>query len=200
MTQNDTQRNDDYLLPVRQVRIRLIGLNKNYKDMKQGLTLFLFLSLLAGVHAQSKDFLLVKRGGNQKTHLRYYPGETITYKSKKLGYFVTDQIVSLDPNFIFLTENILSPADILEVDILNKDPRNRTLRNLTALFLGAGGILMTVEGVNSIYQQGQLQIDGGVAITSGILIGTGLALLPLRYKTFKNTTAYGIQIINMQIE
>lgn len=168
--------------------------------MKLGLTLALFLSLIFGAQAQSKDFILLKRGSNQKTQIRYYPGEEITYKSKKLGYFVTDQIVNLDTDFIYLTENILSPSDILEVDIRNKDPRNRTLRNLTALFLGAGGILLTVEAVNSIYQQEQLRIDEGVAITSGILLGTGLALLPLRYKTFKNTSGYGIQIILMRMD
>lgn len=168
--------------------------------MKLGLTFALFFSILVGAHAQSKDFILVKRGGNQKTQLRYYPGENITYKSKKLGYFVTDRIESLDTDFIYLTENILSPSDIVELDIRNKDPRNRTLANLTALFLGAGGILLTVEAVNSIYQQGELGIDKGVAITSGILVGTGLALLPLRYKTFKNTTGYGIQIVIMRLE
>jgi hypothetical protein len=132
--------------------------------------------------------------------MRFYPGEEITYKSKKLGYFVTDQIINLDKDFIYLTENILSPADIVEVDIRDKDSRNRTMRNLTALFIGAGGILLTAEAVNSIYQQHELSIDSGVAITSGILIGTGLALLPVRYKTFKNTSGYGIQIILTQIE
>lgn len=168
--------------------------------MKLGLILAFFFSITIGSYAQSKDFILVKRGGNQKTQLRYYPGEYLTYKSKKLGYFVTDQIVSLDTDYIYLTENILSPSDILELDIRNKDPRNRTLQNLTALFLGAGGILLTVEAVNSVYQQDRLRIDEGVAITSGILVGTGLALLPLRYKTFKNTTGYGIQIIIMRLE
>ncbi len=168
--------------------------------MKLALAAALLLSLFFGAHAQSKDFILLKRGSNQKSQIRFYPGEEITYKSKKMGYFVTDQIVKLDDGFIYLTENILSPSDILEVDVRNKDPRNRTMRNLTALFLGAGGILLTVEAVNSLYQQSDLQIDGGVAVTSGILLGTGLALLPIRYKTFKNTTGYGIQIIQMRMD
>lgn len=168
--------------------------------MKLGLTLALYFLITIGIQAQSKDFILIKRGGNQKTQLRYYPGEDITYKSKKLGYFVTDRIESLDTDFIYLTENILSPSDILELDIRNKDPRNRTMRNLTALFLGAGAILLTVEAVNSVYQQNELGIDGGVAVTSGILVGTGLALLPLRYKTFKNPSGYGIQIVIMRVE
>lgn len=149
---------------------------------------------------QPKDFILLKRGSNQKSQIRFYPGESITYKSKKLGYFVTDKIVSLDTDFIYLTENILSPIDIEEVDIRYKDPRNRTLRNLTSLFLGAGALLFAVDGVNSIYQSGELSIDSGVATTSAILAGTGLILLPLRYKTFKQKDGNRIQILIMRIE
>ncbi len=168
--------------------------------MKIAFAAVLFISLILGAQAQSRDFILLKRGSNQKSQIRFYPGEDITYKSKKLGYFVTDQIVGVDKDFIYLTENILSPGDIEEVDIRDKDPRNRTMRNLTALFLGAGGILLGVDAVNTLINEGDLSIDSGVAITSGILIGTGLALLPLRYKTFKNTTGYGIQIILMRME
>ena len=46
-----------------------------------------------------KKFLLLKRGANQKTQIRFYPGENITYKSKRIGYFVTDKIVNLDTDF-----------------------------------------------------------------------------------------------------
>lgn len=149
---------------------------------------------------QSTDFILLKRGTNQKTQIRFIPGEEITYKSKKLGYFVTDMIESLDKDFIYLTENILAPADILEVDIRRKDKRNSTLRNLNTLFLGAGLLLVSVEMVNSVYQNGELEVSDGVAITSGILLGTGLALLPVRYKTFKNEGRNKIQIILMRME
>lgn len=167
----------------------------------------LLLSLVFGFwltasfsQTQPKDFLLLKRGSNQKTQIRFYPGETITYKSKKLGYFITDQIVKLDTDYIYLSENILSPADILEVEIQNKDPRNRTLKNLTGLFLGAGSLLFAVDGVNSLYQTGELSIASGVATTSGILVGTGLALLPIRYKVFKQKGSNRIQILIMRID
>lgn len=165
--------------------------------------LILLLALvcqLASGQSQAKDFILLKRGANQKTQIRFYPGESITYKSKKLGYFITDKIVNLDTEFIYLTENILSPTDILEVDIRDKDSRNRTLKNLTGLFLGAGTLLLAVEGVNSIYQEGNLSIDSGIATTSGILLGTGLALLPVRYKTFSQTGKNRVQIILMRME
>ncbi|GMQ27716.1 hypothetical protein [Algoriphagus confluentis] len=163
------------------------------------LLLFLFSSL---GHAQTptKDFILLKRGSNQKSQIRYYPGETITYKSKKLGYFITDKIERLDDEFIFLSENILSPNDIEEIDIRQKDKRNGTLRNLTGLFLGAGVLLISVETVNSLYQDEAFEIDSGVAALSGVLVGTGLVLLPLRYKTFKNEGDNRIQIIIMRMD
>ena len=168
--------------------------------MKSLAVLFLFFVISFSSFSQSIDFILLKRGTNQKTQIRFFPGEEITYKSKKLGYFVSDIIVSLDKDFIYLSENILAPADILEVDIRHKDKRNSTLKNLNALFLGAGILLVSVEMVNSIYQNGDLEVSDGVAITSGILLGTGLALLPLRYKTFKQKDRNKIQIILMRME
>jgi len=165
-------------------------------------SLFLFLVLFGpkNAFAQSRDFLLLKRGTNQKSQIRFYPGDNITYKSDKLGYFITDKIVSLDQDFVYLSENILRIENIREIDIQDKDPRNRTLRNLNALILGAGVILISVESINSIYQTEGLSIDSGVGITSAVLIGTGLALLPVRYKTFKNEGRNKIQIIRMRMD
>lgn len=156
--------------------------------------LIIFLGLQLGAQAQSKDFLLLKRGSNQKTQIRFYAGEDLTYQSRKFGYFITDQIVRIDKDYIYLTENILAPADIEAIEIRNKDPRNRTLRNLNALFLGAGAILLAVELVNSG------GISEGVGITSGILVGTGLAMIPLRYKIFKNEGKNRIQLVIMTFE
>ena len=155
---------------------------------------------IQGLQAQSKDFLLLKRGANQKSQIRFYVGEDLTYKSKKLGYFVTDRIVNYDKDFIYLTENILSPTDIEAIDIRSKDPRNRTLRNLTALFLGSGVLLMGVETINSLYQDEQFEIDAGVAKISGILVATGLALIPVRYKTFEHRGQNRIQIVLMRLD
>lgn len=150
--------------------------------------------------AQNTDFILLKRGAKQKTQLRFYPGEEITYKSKKLNYFVTDVIKNVDDNFIYLSENILSPDNIVEIDIRDKDPRNGTLRNLNAIVLGAGVLLLGVESINSLYHDQSFSISKGVGITSGILLGTGLAMLPIRYKTFKNGGRNHIQIIRMRMD
>ncbi len=166
------------------------------------LTLLLFglmaTSLLA--QDQSKKFLLLKRGTNQKSQIRFYPGEDITYKSKKIGYFVTDRIVNLDTEYLYLTENILNPSDILEIDIRRKDPRNRTLNNLTSLSLGAGTMAIALEGINSLYQQRKLQFSPGLIKTSAILLGTGFGLLPLRYKTFTLSDRNKLQLVLLEIE
>ncbi len=173
------------------------------KQIGKLLLTFLLLGLVAGnlfAQEQPKKFLLLKRRSNQKSQIRFYPGEDITYKSKKIGYFVTDKIVNLDTEYLYLTENILNPTDILEIDIRAKDPRNRTLSNLNNLSLGAGTMAIALEGINSLYQQGKLQFSPGVLKTSAILLGTGFGLLPLRYKTFTLSDKNKLQLVLLEIE
>lgn len=173
------------------------------KQLEIGILLFLVLALLSmplSAQEQPKKFLLLKRGANQKSQIRFYPGEEITYKSKKIGYFVTDKILNLDTEYLYLSENILSPSDILEIDIRRKDPRNQRLNKLTNLSLGAGTMAIALEGINSLYHQGKLQFSAEMVKTSAILLGTGLVLLPLRYKTFTITHKNKLQLVLLEIE
>ncbi|TFV97568.1 hypothetical protein E4S40_02650 [Algoriphagus kandeliae] len=168
--------------------------------MKKFLLIFLCFFALSSGFAQSSDFLLLKSGTNTKSQIRFYPGEQITYKSAKLGYYVTDVIKEFSSEYIYLSENIISPNDILEIDIQNKDRRNGSLKALNFLILGSGIMLLSVDAINSIYQQGELTIDREVGIIGGILVGTGIALLPVRYKTFKNQGRNKLQIIQMRMD
>lgn len=152
------------------------------------------------VQAQSRDFILLKRGAHQKSQIRYYPGEEITYKSKKIGYFITDVIENVDQDFIYMRENIISPMDIEEIDVRRKDKRNGTLRAFNSIILGAGIILVSADMINSLYHEKEISIDKGVGLTSGILLATGLAMLPLRYKTFKHQGRNHIQIVMMRMD
>jgi hypothetical protein len=167
-----------------------------------GITFLVAILLSGNLLAQDlpKEFLLLKRGSQQKSQVRYYPGEYLTYKSNKIGYFVTDKIVDLDTEFIYLSENILKPSDIVAIAIQDKDPRNYTLSNLTRLFLGAGTMILALEAANSLYQQEQIQISSGVATASALLVGTGLALRPLRYKTFTLSEKNRLQLVLLEIE
>ena len=181
-------------------------MNKKSSTKKQ-LAAVLLTLLLFGLMAtpllaqeQPRKFLLLKRGSNQKSQIRFYPGEDITYKSKKIGYFVTDRIVNLDTEYLYLSENILNPSDIVAIDIREKDPRNRTLNNLTSLSLGAGTMAIALEGINNLYRQGKLQFSPGVVKTSAILLGTGFGLLPLRYKTFTLSDKNKLQLVLLEIE
>ncbi len=109
-------------------------------------------------------------------------------------------ITGFEDDFIYLRENIISPEDILEIDIRRKDKRNGRLTALNSLVLGAGVILISVEVINSLYQTGSVDVDDGVGLTSAILVGTGLAMLPLRYKTFKLKGNNRIQIVLMRMD
>lgn len=168
--------------------------------MKKFLVFSILFTICTITFGQSRDFVLLKRGTNQKSQIRYYPGEEITYKSKKIGYFITDVIESVDQNFIYMSENIISPQDIVEVDIRKKDSRNRTLGAVNYLILGAGVILVSADMINSLYHEGEFSVDKGVGITSGALLATGLAMLPLRYKTFKHKGRNNIQIVMMRMD
>ncbi|MEB2780624.1 hypothetical protein U3A58_09470 [Algoriphagus sp. C2-6-M1] len=168
--------------------------------MKNLVVIFLLFTASLSSLAQGTDFILLKRGIKQKSQIRYYPGQTITYKSTKIDFFVTDVIHSIDQNFIYLSENILSPETITEIDIRDKDRRNGTLRALNVLTLSAGIILLGAESINSIYHDNAFSISSGVGLTSGVLLGTGLAMLPWRYKTFKNTGRNKIQLIQMRMD
>ncbi|MDR7129614.1 hypothetical protein J2X69_001959 [Algoriphagus sp. 4150] len=168
--------------------------------MKSLITLLLIFSAQFSSLAQGTDFVILKRGAKQKSQIRFYPGETITYKSTKIDYFVTDVIKSIDQNYIYLSENILSPESITEIDIRDKDRRNGTLRALNVLTLGAGVILLGAESINSIYHGNEFSVSSGVGLASGIILGTGIAMLPIRYKTFKNTGRNKIQLIQMRME
>jgi hypothetical protein len=175
----------------------------NAKQVGTVILTLLILGLFVGpilAQEQPRKFLLLKRGSNQKSQIRFYPGETITYKSKKIGYFVTDVLVNLDTEYLYLSENILKPSDIVAVDVRNKDPRNRTLNNLTQLSLGAGAMIFGLEGVNSLIKQGEFKISNGVSKASALLIGTGLVLLPLRYKTFTLSDKNKVQLVILEIE
>jgi hypothetical protein len=61
-------------------------------------------------------------------------------------------------------------------------------------------MILGLEGINSLTQQGQLKISAGVAKASALLVGTGLALLPLRYKTFTLSDKNKVQLVLLEIE
>lgn len=61
-------------------------------------------------------------------------------------------------------------------------------------------MIFGLEGVNSLIKQGEFKINTGVAKASALLIGTGLALLPLRYKTFTLSDKNKVQLVLLEIE
>jgi hypothetical protein len=74
------------------------------------------------------------------------------------------------------------------------------LNNLTQYSIKAGALIFGLEGVNSLIQQGEFKISNGVSKVSALLIGTGLALLPLRYKTFTLSDKNKVQLVLLEIE
>ncbi|MCH7413975.1 hypothetical protein MM213_10790 [Belliella sp. R4-6] len=153
------------------------------------------LSIINLGDAFAQKFILLQKGTNQKSRLKYEVGETFTYKSKKNDYYITDVIKDIQTDIIVLSENILRPEDITSVEILHKDHRNSTIKNLSTLSYGAGLILVTAESINSLYHDGSFGISSGGLITAGALFGTGFTLSKVRYRHFKNTKRNKIQLV-----
>ncbi|MCC5936418.1 MAG: hypothetical protein JJU34_03990 [Lunatimonas sp.] len=144
-------------------------------------TLFLVLSLdLAG-----QSYLVLQKGDNQKTRIRYKVGETMTYKLRDIPYYMTDVIREIQQGHLLLGENIVAPRQIEIIDIRQKDERNSTLRNLTLLPAGAALLLLTAETVNSLYGEGSIQYSNASVAIAGGLVGTALIMSQVRYKKFR---------------
>lgn len=160
-------------------------------------SLILILFLLFSGNVFSQKFILLQKGSNEKNRLKYEIGETFTYKTKKNDYYITDMIKDIQTDIIVLSENVLLPEDITSVYILNKDPRNSTLKNLSFLSYGAGAVLMSANVINSLYQDGSIRFESGGLITSGILFASGFTFSKLRYKHFKIHKRNKIQLITL---
>jgi hypothetical protein len=164
--------------------------------IKTGL-LFFLIFCLSGIWepAFGQKFVLLQRGSNQKSRLKFEIGEDLTYKSKDLDYFITDKIVDITTEVIVLTENILQPSDITSIYIKNKDPRNSTIKNLGFLGMGGGIIFLIATSVNSLYQSGNLsEVSDTIGWPIG-MIATGFLVSKLQYREFKNHGKNKIQLI-----
>jgi hypothetical protein len=169
-------------------------MKSTFFKFKVSLIALIFMFSLAH-HSYSQKFILLQKGSNTKTALRFQIGEEITYKSTKFDYYVTDVIVDIKTDIIVLSENILQPKEITVIDIRNKDPRNQTIKNLSFLSMGAGVVFLLVNTVNSLYQQGDLsRLEESWALSAGLLAG-GYVISKLKYKEFKHKGENKIQIV-----
>lgn len=157
--------------------------------------IFTFCLSLIAEPAFSQKFILLQKGSNQKTRLKYEIGEDFTYKSKDMAFYVTDKIVDIRTDIIVLTENVLQPSDIVAVDISKKDPRNSTLKNLGSLGMGAGGLFLLVSTVNSLYQEGDLStVENSFGWPIGFFTA-GFIISKIQYKEFKHKGRNKIQLV-----
>lgn len=159
--------------------------------------LVLIIMGLFSVNVFSQKFILLQKGANEKNRLKYEIGETFIYKTKKNNFYITDVIKDIQTDIIVLSENVLLPEEITSIYILNKDPRNGTLKNLSLLSYGAGTILMSANVINSLYQDGSIRFESGGLITSGVLLAGGFGISKIRYRHFKIHKRNKIQLITL---
>jgi hypothetical protein len=144
------------------------------------------LLLLAHSHGlMGQNYLVLQKGENQKTRIRYQVGEPITYKLKDIPYYMTDIIREIQSEHLLFGENIVAPWQIEVIDVSSKDERNSTLRNLTLLPAAAALLLLTAETVNSLYADGKIEIRQTSLVISGGLLGSAVIMSQVRYRKFR---------------
>lgn len=142
--------------------------------------------------------MILQKGANQKSRIKYEQGDVITYQQEGKDYFVSDKIIEIHPNFIVLTENILRPEDIAAVDVRDIDERNQTVGNLSGLMYAGGALLLVAETINGLYHDKKLHYSDESLIISGSLLVTGYILSRFKYKYFKHRGRNKIQIIDLE--
>ncbi|HLT07671.1 MAG TPA: hypothetical protein VK014_09100 [Cyclobacteriaceae bacterium] len=165
--------------------------------MIKGMFLLLLLTLtMAELKAQK--FLLLQKGANQKTSIKYEEGNMIRYQQQGQEYFTVDIIKEIHPEYLVLGENILKPENITVVDIIDKDERNHTLQNLSVLMYSGAGLLLVAETVNSLYRDKKLSYSDGGLVVSGSLLTAGFILSKIKYRYFKQKGRNKIKIIYLE--
>lgn len=162
------------------------------------LSAILFFICVFSLDAFAQNLIVLQKGNNLKTRIRYKVGQPMTYKQKEIPYFISDVIREIHPNHIVLGDNILSPNQIEVIDISRKDERNSTLRNLTVLPGAAALLLLTAETVNSLYGDGKISYDNTSLSIAGGLLGASLIMSQVRYKKFRINGKRKILIITQE--
>ncbi|MFC4873781.1 hypothetical protein [Negadavirga shengliensis] len=156
----------------------------------------LFFVILTPCVAQ--NYMILQKGKNQKTRIKYEEGDPITYLQEGLDYYITDVIKEITKDYLILSENIVTPSQIVAIDIRDRDERNRTMANLTLLPAGGAVLLLLAESINSLYADGGLSYSNSSLVISGALLTTSLVLAPVRYKKFRHRGRNKIQIIPLK--
>lgn len=163
--------------------------------IRRVIVILIFLWCLPGLQAEAQKYMILQKGSNQKSRIKYEVGDLIVYQENGQDFFVKDQIKEIRRDFLVLNENILHPKDIFQIDVRNKDERNHTVGNLSALMIAGGGLLLTAETINGLYHDGKLSYSQGGLIVSGSLFISGFILSRFKYQYFKNEGRNKIQII-----
>lgn len=162
--------------------------------MMKSIVFFSVFLFLVNPDAFSQKFILLQKGGNQKTRLTYEVGEELIYKTKAYDFYLSDVIVDVQKDIIVLRENVLSPSDIIAIDIRNKDLRNHTLKNLAYLGMGGGIVFLAAQGVNSLIQEGDLTQVNSWGLPLGFF-AAGFILSRVEYRYFKHRGKNKIQLV-----
>lgn len=153
----------------------------------------LLLLLFVATIGQSQNFLVLEKMGSKKRH-EYYPGDKINFKLKEDKFFQTDEILGLGDSTIIFESGPVHIGDMRNVGLSN---RKKLMRG-TGTTLAIGGLgYMVLDLFNKTISGGDVYVDEKVARTSGIIAGTGLALVFLSKKKVSLKNNWRLRIVDI---
>ena len=152
----------------------------------------LFFILIAS-SAIAQQYLVLEKAGTAR-NFKYKPGDDITIGMKNSGFVFSGTISAIgDTSFIMDTYTELKFNKIQYVY------RARSLMKILPGFLMTAGIgYIALSGVNRTINHEYPILDESILITGAVLVGSSLAIRPLKTRKFDLTDKWRLKTIDFE--
>lgn len=153
---------------------------------------FLFIS---SVGFSQRQFIVLK---DQTVIARYQKGDIIHFACAQDKEILVQRILDLNDTLLMMNEDTVAYYRINKLDVGGRQ-QNRFLKGLGFGLLAAGILLPGIDYFNSsVVQDQDRSVNGGVVLSSGAMVGTGIALILIKKQYFKPGRKNRIMIIDQR--
>ena len=150
--------------------------------------------------ANAQAYLVLRKKGTKRKY-EYTVGDQLVYKQKGQEVFFADRITEFADSTIILENNLILLEQIEVVDVRHANTNRSEFLRVAEVYLPiiGGGLFLLDQINNTLVDGNDLSIHEGTAITSGAMIGTGLALKAARRKKVDLTNPkFEIYIVDLK--
>jgi hypothetical protein len=140
------------------------------------------LLFFSSVVIAQRQFIILK---DQTVIARFQKGDIIHFARAKDKEILVQRILDLNDTLLMMNQDTIAYYRIQRMDIEGRQ-QNKFLKGLGLGLLAAGILLPGIDYFNSsVIQDQDRSVNNGVVVTSGVMVGTGVALLLIKKQYFK---------------